>query len=443
MMRLYFVFTSLFRICFLAVMLCFSSSAFAAITLRLEDGVSLQFSSGDFDIQRYTGEMRDVVLFQDDQIVAEADFVKMQTSGEFETASFVINDLVVENLQLYPTDGSELIVKSITAQDLPLGLIAGAPGTADDLAGMNWDQAFFKIDEMLYLDAPAGFGAEIASIGLRDIGILQLAAGTSLLEKIRLEMPMMRIVPLGRSPAATEFETWLSRLGRDDLTIQLNTQTNMREQAGILRQITGFELALSGLGEIYFDIEIQNTPIGRLVFHLTNPSPLPLHAENIIQLVKGSRRSIDPKAHYVNCEFDFSPASVEDGMGRYKWGHQLRGRGRNAIGRADEPIVDIPNQLKHSHSIFGGQYYGDEWFYSNDPDVLLTVPILGPGHGTSKFSIIRVGESPKEWRERLLINAGVIGRMDPSSLEVLHMMARQRVAPPKVVEAGVLTSVDD
>ena len=189
---------------------------------------------------------------------------------------------------------------------------------------------------------------------------------------------------------------------------------------------------------IYFDIEIQDTPIGRLVFHLTNPSPLPLHAENIIQLSKGSRRSIDPKAHYVNCEFDFSPASVEDGMGRYKWGHQLRGRGRNAIGRADEPIVDIPNQLKHSHSIFGGQYYGDEWFYSNDPDVLLTVPILGPGHGTSKFSIIRVGESPKEWRERLLINAGVIGRMDPSSLEVLHMMARQRVAPPKVVEAGVL-----
>ena len=256
MMRLYFVFTSLFRICFLAVMLCFSSSAFAAITLRLEDGVSLQFSSGDFDIQRYTGEMRDVVLFQDDQMVAEADFVKMQTSGEFETASFVIDDLVVENLQLYPTDGSELIVKSITAQDLPLGLIAGAPGTADDLAGMNWDQAFFKIDEMLYLDAPAGFGAEIASIGLRDIGILQLAAGTSLLEKIRLEMPMMRIVPLGRSPAATEFETWLSRLGRDDLIIQLNTQTNMREQADILRQITGFELALSGLGEIYFDIEI-------------------------------------------------------------------------------------------------------------------------------------------------------------------------------------------
>ena len=195
---------------------------------------------------------------------------------------------------------------------------------------------------------------------------------------------------------------------------------------------------------IYFGIEISDTPIGRLVFHLTNPSPLPLHAENLIQLAKGSRRSIDPQAHYVNCEFDFSPASVEDGMGRYRWGHQLKGRGRNAIGRPDQPIVDKENQLKSTHSCFGGQYYGDEYIetLNDDPDVLLTVPIMGPGHGFSKFSIVRVGESPKEWGERLLLNSGVIGRMDPESLQVLHMMARQRVAPPRVIEAGVLLSKD-
>jgi hypothetical protein len=192
----------------------------------------------------------------------------------------------------------------------------------------------------------------------------------------------------------------------------------------------------------YFDIEITGIQVGRLIFHLADPSPLPLHAKNFIELVKGSRRGIDPKAHYVGCEFDFSPASVEDGMGRYRWGHQVRGRGRNAIGRADHPINDPENQLKHTHSCFGGQYYGIKYdpdvMEAGDPGVLLTVPVTGPGYGSSKFSIVRVGESPMEWRERLLVNCGVVGRMDPSCLDVLHKMARQREGPPTIVATGIL-----
>lgn len=190
---------------------------------------------------------------------------------------------------------------------------------------------------------------------------------------------------------------------------------------------------------IYMDIEVDNQPVGRLIFHLTNPSPLPVHAENFVQLIKGSRRGIDPKAHYVGCEFDYSPASVEDGMGRYRWGHQLRGRGRNAIGRADQPIADPVNQLRSTHACYGGQYYGDVYTeMEDDPGVVLTVPVVGPGYGSSKFSIVRVGESPKEWKERLLINSGIIGRMDSSSLKTLHAMARQRMGPPTLVASGVL-----
>jgi hypothetical protein len=190
---------------------------------------------------------------------------------------------------------------------------------------------------------------------------------------------------------------------------------------------------------VYMDIEVANQPVGRLVFHLTNPSPLPLHAQNFVQLIKGSRRGIDPRAHYVGCQFDYSPASVEDGMGRYRWGHQLKGRGRNAVGRADQPISDPENQLACTHACYGGQYYGDLYTeIEGDPGVFLTVPVVGPGYGSSKFSIVRVGESPKEWKERLLINSGIIGRMDPSSLDTLHTMARQRMGPPTLVACGVL-----
>lgn len=192
---------------------------------------------------------------------------------------------------------------------------------------------------------------------------------------------------------------------------------------------------------IYIDIEVANQSAGRLVFHLTNPTPLPLHAENFVQLIKGSRRGIDPKAHYVGCQFDYSPASVEEGgmAGLYRWGHQLKGRGRNAVGRADQPLSDPVNQLQCTHSCFGGQYYGEEYReIEGDPGVILTVPVVGPGYGSSKFSIVRVGESPMEWKERLLINSGIIGRMDPSSLDTLHAMARQRMGPPTVVACGVL-----
>lgn len=135
---------------------------------------------------------------------------------------------------------------------------------------------------------------------------------------------------------------------------------------------------------IYFDIQVAGEDIGKLIFHLANPSPLPYHAENIIQLAKGSRRGIDPKAHYVGCTFDYSPTTIEESNalgGRYRWCHQLRGRGRNAIGRAEELIVDVENQRRYTHFCFGGQYYGvrynnqDNDEEDEDPGILLTVPI--------------------------------------------------------------------
>lgn len=192
---------------------------------------------------------------------------------------------------------------------------------------------------------------------------------------------------------------------------------------------------------IYFDIKVANEPIGRLVFELTSPPSLPLYTENLVQLCKGSRRAIDPLAHYVGCEFDFSPLHVqEDGSGRYRWAHTCKGRGRNAVGRPDQAIVDPQNLLQCTHSCFGGQYYGDQYGADySDYGVVLTVPVAGPGRGTSRFSIVRVAESPTEWQERLLLNSGVVGKLvGPESMETLYRMARQRSGPPTIAGSGVL-----
>jgi hypothetical protein len=190
---------------------------------------------------------------------------------------------------------------------------------------------------------------------------------------------------------------------------------------------------------IFFDIEVQGTPLGRLVFDLADPSPLPLHTENLVKLCEGGRRGIDPLAHYVGCDFDYSPSTIEDGSGRYRWGHILKGRGRNAIGRADELIVDKKSQLACTHTCFGGQYYGIKYDANDDNhSVVLAVPVLGPGHGSSRFSILRVKDSPPEWRERLLLNSGVVGFLAPDCHDILRAMARQRLGPPKVVASGLV-----
>ena len=242
--------------------------------------------------------------------------------------------------------------------------------------------------------------------------------------------------------------------------------------------------------KIYWDVaipssssDIGNAPLGRLTFQLTpatHPNAhLPLHTSNLITLASGQRRSIDPKATYVGCTFQYSPATIEDGSFRYRWGHVCDGYGRNGVQTTlisgklsgfDQPFAD-PERLKEcTHKCFGGVYYG--WRYEEILDevssafkgkeeesvaVLLTVPIHGPGAGTSKFSIVRVSESPKEWGKRLLLNSAVVGYLDCNangiidgpgeygltSLDVLRLMARQRMGPPKIVNCGVILSGED
>ncbi|KAL7540944.1 hypothetical protein ACHAXR_010504 [Thalassiosira sp. AJA248-18] len=175
--------------------------------------------------------------------------------------------------------------------------------------------------------------------------------------------------------------------------------------------------------------------------------------------------------------FQYSPATIEDGSFRYRWGHVCEGHGRNGIQTTsssgvttswDEPFSDPQRVQECAQNCFGGAYYGQRYdeivdILANDGQdvaVLLTVPIQGPGSGTSKFSVVRVSESPREWGERLLLNSAVVGYLDcgadgsfggnsaddendgtevsPTALDVLRAMARQRMGPPKIIHCGQL-----
>jgi hypothetical protein len=233
----------------------------------------------------------------------------------------------------------------------------------------------------------------------------------------------------------------------------------------------------------YFDVRTNDNTVGRLVVQLTIPSLLPRHAENFVRLCRGDLVAIDPKATYVGCTFDDTTDYAEyyytntaDGTtvtstnGRYRWSHVVRGRNRNAIGRATDPIVDAASVRQCTNAVFGGQYYGDvvgntlDQEYAMDDDdaaansfdsspyinattvrlgIVLAVSVAGPGYGSSRFALVRVAESPPEWRQRLLLNSGVIGRL-VSGHETLHALARRdprkSSSPPTIVATGVLDS---
>jgi len=190
---------------------------------------------------------------------------------------------------------------------------------------------------------------------------------------------------------------------------------------------------------IFFDIAVCDQELGRIVFNLKDSERiLPLHHENLVKLVTGAVRSIDNRCSYVNCSFKHSPQFVET-FPQYRWAHTLQGRGKNAV---REDRISDPQHLKNcQHSVYGGVYYGLEYGaaedFENGEGVVLTVPLVGAYRGSTSFSIVRVGESPQEWRERLLIESAVLGVLE-SGIDVLREMARQTSGPPTVVASGMV-----
>ena len=238
---------------------------------------------------------------------------------------------------------------------------------------------------------------------------------------------------------------------------------------------------------IYFDISINNENIGRLIFNLnctttkststttTTTSlnninhPLPKLTQNIIKLSTQELKSIDNRCTYINSYFTYSQQYIEY-MPQYSWAHVCNGKGRNAIignGRNgdDKVVEDVEVMKAYTHSCYGGVYYGlnyddimntmknrssgtnnnninnnnnneeeeeEEW-----KGVVLTVPLVGAYRGSTSFSIVRVGESPKEWKEKLLLNSAVLGWLE-SGMDVLYTMARQTNGPPMICGSGSL-----
>lgn len=170
----------------------------------------------------------------------------------------------------------------------------------------------------------------------------------------------------------------------------------------------------------YLDMAVQDEPIGRLVFCVPRPKSLfPLHTENLLRLASRSRRSVDPACHYVRCAFHHAPQYVEGTTARYRRARVPAGSGiatpwvdpRNASStrppcgptRTDSTVASTTDSgaTRSSTTLLPaayGTYEDDDPVFAAAHAVppLPTLPVTGPGRGTTQLGVVRVAESPPE-----------------------------------------------
>ena len=181
---------------------------------------------------------------------------------------------------------------------------------------------------------------------------------------------------------------------------------------------------------LWLDLALAGAPAGSLVFELGAAEMLPRSIANVAALAAGTRTSLDSRLSYVGCAFEHGPSYIAGPQ--YRWAHVLKGRGKPAV----SPARDEPAALAACKRCFyGGTYYGMRIEDLPMAQTFLTVPVTGPGAATSRLAIVRVGESPPAWRERLLLSSAVIGVLVEGD-EVVDAMSRSASAPV-VASAGV------
>ena len=96
------------------MLLVLIASAAAQTTLQLENGNILSFSEGSVDMGTGSGELSDVTVLEDGEIVLRADYVFIDASGTVAGPDWFIHELVAENAEM---PGEQVFVGKIELRD--------------------------------------------------------------------------------------------------------------------------------------------------------------------------------------------------------------------------------------------------------------------------------------------------------------------------------------
>ncbi|KAK3237834.1 hypothetical protein CYMTET_52114 [Cymbomonas tetramitiformis] len=178
---------------------------------------------------------------------------------------------------------------------------------------------------------------------------------------------------------------------------------------------------------VFLEIGNAEESFGQLLFEL-QAEVAPETVENFRQLCTGEQVGVNSSLSYEGCDF-------EPYKGKYSY--TCKGRGKNIYGAKKFVESNALSQCRHkTPGAGGGVYYGIEVDLDKDPNLIaLAVPISGPGFGTSRFVIVRVGESPASMQQRILANLLVIGIMKQGE-EILKTNMSTRESPTSILACG-------
>ena len=229
----------------LAVTMLFHQSVQAKTTITLQDNFAISFSSGQLDSRSYQGEIFDVELSQDGEVVATADRVLLMADDTYDEPNYFVQQFEIDNLNAIE-DEIFITAQTIRMTDLYLGWLLSDEELSHGRP-IDWRLVTYKLGNIEVMDENAGYAISVPHLESTPLDFGQLPNGERFLASVGIKMPFMQIRPIGDSENAREFKAWLSAAGIPNLELAFSTrQQNIIQGTDILSD-SQVQVKLAGL----------------------------------------------------------------------------------------------------------------------------------------------------------------------------------------------------
>lgn len=233
------------------MLLALIAPAAAQTTLQLENGNILSFSEGSVDMGTGSGELRDVTVLEDGEIVLRADYVFIDASGTVAGPDWFIHELVAENAEM---PGEQVFVGKIELRDIAAGMLA------DDAPPANVEDVVTSDTKVLFENV--GFSSPEALVSIDSIATLpfdfdRMANGDLVMTSSGFEVNGVTVMGQDSSAELAPLFDALAERGITDLGMDLRVESLAEVGGDDLRIYYGLETGIGELTALSFGMVFQ------------------------------------------------------------------------------------------------------------------------------------------------------------------------------------------
>ena len=233
------------------MLLVLIAPAAAQTTLQLENGNILSFSEGSVDMGTGSGELSDVTVLEDGEIVLRADYVFIDASGTVAGPDWFIHELVAENAEM---PGEQVFVGKIELRDIAAGMLA------DDAPPANVEDVVTSDTKVLFENV--GFSGPEALVSIDSIATLpfdfdRMANGDLVMTSSGFEVNGVTVMGQDSSAELAPLFDALAERGITDLGMDLRVESLAEVGGDDLRIYYGLETGIGELTALSFGMVFQ------------------------------------------------------------------------------------------------------------------------------------------------------------------------------------------